>query len=68
MVVGAIKGRRGLHNPELEFDGSKELLDGLYRVVKLSCKFFLFWVLLLRKTLFFRSHTLEIIVALWKAS
>ena len=30
---GVIKGRRGLHNPELEFEGYRKLLDGLYRVV-----------------------------------
>ena len=39
----AYKGRRGLHNPELEFGGNNELTDGLCRVVKLSCTFLLFW-------------------------
>ena len=41
--VGGIKGRRGLHNPELDFDGNKAMLDGLCRVAKLSCTFFQFW-------------------------
>ena len=40
--VGGIKGRRSLHNPELEFDSNKAMLDGLCRVVKLSCTFFCF--------------------------